>query len=380
MTRSAPVACSFRWNTRIRYGSSRTPWRYHDAIPMTQADTAHWRSAMLHHHMTNLCAHDSIFVCNSPMSDDLDHVAPGAGGRAVVIPCAIQPPIPITHPISVQDILLRRISFAALGMEPHQPQSLTVRRTVERQLRQQKALRYIICVSTIEPRKNYPGLIAAWERMRLATGKDIKLVIVGQYGWSTEQSLAAMRPNVLAGNLIHVDKVPTDELQVLYQNAEFCAFMPFAEGFGYCPWKRCRWERWLSSPIFRSCAGRSAMPDCLLIPTARRQWPTPCGACSTPQKIAKRARSSSIRQRRSRNGSLSVRSPASGVLSCTRSARSVAPKNSKLRPPRWLPRWPMGDVAKLADAFKARGHAPTTATAGPVATSSLVWSSKAVGG
>jgi hypothetical protein len=118
--------------------------RYHDAIPMTQADTAHWRCAMLHHRMTNLCAHDSIFVCNSPMSvDDLDHVAPGAGGRAVVIPCALQPPVPITHPISVQDILMRRISFAALGMEPHQPQSLTVRRTVERQLRQQKALRYM---------------------------------------------------------------------------------------------------------------------------------------------------------------------------------------------------------------------------------------------
>lgn len=210
--------------------------RYHDAIPVTHADTVHWLSTVLHHRMTNLCAHDSIFVCNSPMSrDELDDVAPGAGERAVVIPCAIQPSPPPTHRIAVPDILMRRISFVALGMEDVQPQSLPIRRVIERKLRQSETLRYIICVSVIEPRKNYPGLIAAWERLRAVSGQDIKLVIVGEHGWRTDRSLAAMRPHMLAGDLVHVHRVPFGELQALYQNAEFCAFMPFAEGFGYCP-------------------------------------------------------------------------------------------------------------------------------------------------
>jgi len=71
--------------------------------------------------------------------------------------------------------------------------------------------------------------------MRAACGKDIKLVIVGEHGWRTDHILTAMRTHVLAGDLIHVHKVPFPELQTLYQNAEICAFVPFAEGFGYCP-------------------------------------------------------------------------------------------------------------------------------------------------
>jgi SAM-dependent methyltransferase len=71
--------------------------------------------------------------------------------------------------------------------------------------------------------------------MRAACGKDIKLVIVGEHGWNTQRVLTAMRPHILAADLIHVHKVPFSELQTLYESAEFCAFMPFAEGFGYCP-------------------------------------------------------------------------------------------------------------------------------------------------
>jgi glycosyltransferase involved in cell wall biosynthesis len=210
--------------------------RYHDAIPLTQPDTVHWLSAVMHHRMTNLCAADSIFVCNSPMSrQDLDNVAPGAGDHAVVIPCAIQPALPLRHRAATRDILLRRMSLTALGMNTSSNGFLRTLESIERRLQQTEKLRHVISVSVLDQRKNFVGLIAAWERLRAASGEDIKLVLVGEPRPSADSILTAMRPHVLAGRLVHLEKVPFGELQVLYEGAEMCAFVPFAEGFGYCP-------------------------------------------------------------------------------------------------------------------------------------------------
>jgi glycosyltransferase involved in cell wall biosynthesis len=211
--------------------------RYHDAIPIRHPDTTtDLRAALRHHRFTKICARDSVFVCNSPMSrDDLDNVAPGAADRAVVIPCAVQPPVRLCQQSSIRDILSRRMSLLALGMESLSPETIKVQWAIEENLRRIERFRYIISVSTIEPRKNFVGLIAAWERMRAAARANIKLVLVGSYGWAMEETLRAMRPHVLSGDLIHVHKLPRTELQALYEQAELCAFVSFAEGFGYCP-------------------------------------------------------------------------------------------------------------------------------------------------
>ena len=212
--------------------------RYHDAVSLIHPDTvAHWPMSVWEQRFTNLCAKDSIFACNSPSSrDDLDKVAPGAGEHAVVLPTAVPVPPPVHSPPTVLDIVARRRSSLVLTVdEMPSHQTINLQRMIDAGIRSTDKLRYIISVSTIEPRKNFTGLIAAWERLRAATRQDIKLLLVANKGWGMDPTLDAMRPHVLAGNLIHLHNVGPSELQVLYEGAELCAFIPFAEGFGNCP-------------------------------------------------------------------------------------------------------------------------------------------------
>ena len=236
--------------------------RYHDAIPLTHADTVvHHIDVIRFYKYTKIVARDGIFVCNSPMSlDDLDNVAPGAGERAVVIPCAIQPPIPERLEINVQDILNRRISLRSIGVSDAAGHRL--RDSIAQSLQATPKFRYIISVSALEPRKNFVNAIAAWEIMRRRTNQDIKYVIVGSGGWKLDVTYAAMRPHILTGNIVHVENVELDELQVLYEGAECCLFPSYAEGFGYAALEALRMGTpsvVSTLPVFRWSLGDAAL-------------------------------------------------------------------------------------------------------------------------
>ena len=43
--------------------------------------------------------------------------------------------------------------------------------------------KYILCVSTIEPRKNLPRLLSAYYQLRKETKLEHKLVVCGTFGW-----------------------------------------------------------------------------------------------------------------------------------------------------------------------------------------------------
>jgi glycosyltransferase involved in cell wall biosynthesis len=238
--------------------------RYHDAIALRHPDTiAHWRMGIWEQRFTRLCAKDSIFACNSPTSrDDLDFAVPGAGERAIIIPPPL-PDAPALHSApTVHDIVRRRRSMLSLSLDPiPSPHVSETRRMLDARLPVADRLRYIISVSTIEPRKNFAGLIAAWERLRAATREDVKLLLVANRGWAMEQTLDAMRPHVVGGDLIHLQNVTTTELQVLYEKAELCSFIPFAEGFGNCPLEALRAGTPVVAsdiPVFRWSLGEAA--------------------------------------------------------------------------------------------------------------------------
>lgn len=80
---------------------------------------------------------------------------------------------------------------------------------------------YILCVSTVEPRKNIEGLIKA------AHLCNVKLVVAGQKGW-----LVNIKPQ---DNVIFTGYVKEEELHVLYRNARAFVFPSFYEGFGLPP-------------------------------------------------------------------------------------------------------------------------------------------------
>ena len=91
--------------------------------------------------------------------------------------------------------------------------------------------RFLLVVSTLEPRKNHLGLLTAWEALRLKFKQPIALVFVGSLGWRSARLLQAMRKWQVRGELFHLSAVPTAELRRLYSAADAVICPSFSEGF-----------------------------------------------------------------------------------------------------------------------------------------------------
>src|SRR4029077_13024038 len=98
---------------------------------------------------------------------------------------------------------------------------------------------YILAVGTVEPRKNYPRLLAAFRQLRgrhgslpfIINGRPgvPQLVIAGRPGWAYGDTLQRIAAEPGVRYLGHVDE-PT--LAALYESASVLAFPSLYEGFG----------------------------------------------------------------------------------------------------------------------------------------------------
>ncbi len=89
--------------------------------------------------------------------------------------------------------------------------------------------RYILFVSTIEPRKNLDVLLDAFARLRARGAYDGELVVVGQVGWKAE----AIVPRLRAPGVVHLDYLEPEALAAVYAGAELFVFPSIYEGFGF---------------------------------------------------------------------------------------------------------------------------------------------------
>jgi glycosyltransferase involved in cell wall biosynthesis len=87
--------------------------------------------------------------------------------------------------------------------------------------------RYVLFVSTIEPRKDLGTLIDAFER--LGDDYDGSLVVVGRVGWKSEHLV----PRLRGRRIVHLDYLPASKLATVYRNAEVFVFPSIYEGFGF---------------------------------------------------------------------------------------------------------------------------------------------------
>ncbi len=96
---------------------------------------------------------------------------------------------------------------------------------------------FILAVGTVEPRKNYPRLLAAYRQLRYSHVPFIiggrpgvpQLVIAGRPGWAYGDTLQRIASEPGVRYLGHVDE-PT--LSALYESASVLAFPSLYEGFG----------------------------------------------------------------------------------------------------------------------------------------------------
>jgi glycosyltransferase involved in cell wall biosynthesis len=89
--------------------------------------------------------------------------------------------------------------------------------------------RYLLFVSTIEPRKNLSVLLDAFERLKARGVYDGALVVVGRVGWKSE----ALVPRLAGRDVHHLDYLEPNALADVYRKAEIFIFPSLYEGFGF---------------------------------------------------------------------------------------------------------------------------------------------------
>ena len=222
--------------------------RYHDGLPVLASDTM-LSPNLIKRHIRSIktSAKNSVYVCNSTSAkQDLVHIHPVASENAVVIPYFV--PRLERHEVTgdaLLDLARIRISSSTINQKTNPMECVhkwfdIIDPPIVRNLENLKSApvaipEFILSLATIEPRKNYQGLLRAWARLRMKTARNIKLVIIGKPGWEFDSILADMRPYVAAGHLLHLQGVAQDELPYWYSSAKCFAFPSVAEGFGLPP-------------------------------------------------------------------------------------------------------------------------------------------------
>jgi glycosyltransferase involved in cell wall biosynthesis len=90
---------------------------------------------------------------------------------------------------------------------------------------------YFLWVGTIEPRKDLPTLVRAFEALGPGTA-DCRLVIAGQQGWKAGPSNRAIAESRASGRILRLGYVPEEQKIALYRGATAFVYPSLAEGFG----------------------------------------------------------------------------------------------------------------------------------------------------
>ena len=89
----------------------------------------------------------------------------------------------------------------------------------------------LLCVATLEPRKNHLELLQAYERAWEQTNGGVELVLVGAVGWKAEtiqEQIAKMQPK----GVRYLGVCSDDHLQSAYRNCDVVVLPSLYEGFG----------------------------------------------------------------------------------------------------------------------------------------------------
>lgn len=93
--------------------------------------------------------------------------------------------------------------------------------------------KYLLFVSTIQPRKNIPNLVHGFSlALKEIPDKDLVLLISGKKGWDYEESFNAPKKYGVENFVIFLGRTPDEDLPKLLSGAEAFISTSFEEGFG----------------------------------------------------------------------------------------------------------------------------------------------------
>lgn len=89
---------------------------------------------------------------------------------------------------------------------------------------------YVICLGTLEPRKNLMRLFEAWRDINQADRTGIKLVVVGMRGWMMDQVTSSHFD--VDDSVVFTGFLEDEDLNLLFSGALALAYPSLYEGFG----------------------------------------------------------------------------------------------------------------------------------------------------
>lgn len=96
--------------------------------------------------------------------------------------------------------------------------------------------RFILSISTIEPRKNVLGIVKAFEIFKKnGDFGEVKLVIAGKPGWLYKETFDAMENSKWRRDIFYLGFVEDENKPALYKLAELFVYPSIYEGFGFPP-------------------------------------------------------------------------------------------------------------------------------------------------
>lgn len=94
--------------------------------------------------------------------------------------------------------------------------------------------RYVLALGTVEPRKDLPTLVAAFDLLA-ADDPELRLVVAGADGWGAEGLARALARARFAQRIVRIGWVEEADRPALLRNATVYAYPSLYEGFGFPP-------------------------------------------------------------------------------------------------------------------------------------------------
>lgn len=95
---------------------------------------------------------------------------------------------------------------------------------------------FILYLGTLEPRKNIPALIRAFDMLTAKPEfRDFELVLAGRIGWLSQELFREARSARAARSIRFLGSPKSEERVLLYNAAEIFVYPSFFEGFGFQP-------------------------------------------------------------------------------------------------------------------------------------------------
>lgn len=200
--------------------------RYHDALPifMPHAFANKSKHQSMHFYaLRSNVASGAYFACVSESTrQDLIRLFPEVEARSVVIHNVV------SHHYFLETSSSQQVSrIVALRRNQALMGDASVHEAG------QDSFKYVLMVSTIEPRKNHMRLMAALDRIRERCDSNLKLIVVGNVGWEAEHIVKEIKVRAQAGIMYALNDVAASDLRVLYRHAEATVCPSLAEGFDF---------------------------------------------------------------------------------------------------------------------------------------------------